>query len=436
MKPISILLTVILGLTSLGLVVWIGQYKAAGLVSKPKDEFAAPTVDDLQMPTSGPYGKAEIEETKHNFGSKLVGDEDKHAFTIKNTGEGPLELKLGKPTCQCTVGEISKSGGEVKTQDYFKPGETVSLAPNESVNIVVKWKMQTEKEMFRQQVPVFTTDPDLRQIVLEIVGTVDGAIHLEPGGYWDLGELSQKEPSKGYGIAYSTVFDHFELSEVPREGSATKVTWEPLDAAILEEKKAKSGYKIQAEVNQNVPIGLYRETVELKVAGVKPKAIKSESQDGKPENAEAEKSAAETTASETGEPEKYESSLTFSLAARRSGPIEVRGPVGAGFNPSSNRVIFGDFKASEGKKAKFTFYVKGMDDDLVIKSVEPVDTQIKVTLGPAKPFGNAKTYLVEVEIPPGPVGKFRETNAVIVDLKLNHPEAPDFRLLFDYNAKN
>ena len=92
--------------------------------------------------------------------------------------------------------------------------------------------------------------------------------------------------------------------------------------------------------------------------------------------------------------------LEFTLAAHRPGPIDVRGPVGCGFNPSSNRLIFGTFPAAEGKKAKITLYVKGMTEELVLKSVEPADTPVKINLADTgKMLGNSKAYLVEVEIP-------------------------------------
>jgi hypothetical protein len=77
-----------------------------------------------------------------------------------------------------------------------------------------------------------------------------------------------------------------------------------------------------------------------------------------------------------------------------------------------------------------------MTEDLVLKGVEPADSRFKVTMDQGKVLGNTKSYVVEVTIPPGPSGKHRDDKAETIDLKLNHPDAPDLRLLIDYNAKD
>ena len=102
---------------------------------------------------------------------------------------------------------------------------------------------------------------------------------------------------------------------------------------------------------------------------------------------------------------------------------------------NSNRLVFQDFPAATGKTVKMTLFVKGMDEALVLKSVEPDDTRFKVSLHEAdKALGKSKSYVLEVEIPPGPVGPHRGNDVEVLKLKLNHPEAPDFKLLLDYNA--
>ncbi len=387
MKPFSILLTIILGLISLSLVVWIAGPKKPVVVEKPP----VPTVEDLPMPKSGPYGKAEVAESEFNFGVKNVNDEDQHTFAIKNAGEGILEFKMGKPTCQCTVGEITNQNGEVITEG--------PIAPGESINILVKWKMKVQMEKFRQSVPVFTTDPERRKIEFAIVGEVDNPFHILPPGSWDLGEISATEPSIAKGHFVSKLVDSFTISEVPRENSRAKVTLTPVDISEMEAHQVKSGYTIKVEVGPDVPVGIYRESIKFKT----------------------ESSHGETIAEIT-------------VTGRRSGPIDIRGVVGAGFNVNSNRLVFSDFPASQGKKAQLTLFVKNFDDDLVLKSVEPANSPIKVTLQPGKLLGKSKSYLVEVEIPPGPVSKHRANDADGVTLNFNHPDVPEFKLLIDYNA--
>ena len=404
MKPFSIVQTLILGLAALSLVVWVGRF-GASLPVAPKVDPAAeakkhvPTVDDLPMPASGPYGKAELSELEFNFGVKNVGDEDKHVFTLKNVGEGVLEFKMGKPTCQCTVGEITSQDGEPLT----KNGEAVKegpIAPGESINILVKWVMKSQNEKFRQVVPLFTTDPDQRKVDLAIMGAVDQPLHLMPEGLWDFGDISATEPSHAHGYLGSKVLESFTITEVPRENAKVKVSWEPADPLLLESYRAKSGYVIKVEGSPDVPIGKFREPIKLKC------------------------NSGET-----------EMNIEFTVGGRRSGPIEVRGVVGATFNVESNRLFFGEFPASVGKKAKVTFIVKDLDEELVLQSIEPADGRVKVTFpATGKSIGKSKSYQVEVEIPPGSPAKHRNEDAEVLNLKFNHPGAPDFKLVVDYHA--
>lgn len=426
MKPSSILFTIIIALAALGLVVWVGQYHATTTFTTPKPK--SPADEAMPLPKSeGPTGKAEIEGAEYEFGAKKVGDSDEHTFTIKNSGQGTLQLKLGKPTCQCTVGEITRDNGEVVAS-----GEAVDLAPGGSVNILVKWNMKAEIEKFRQSVPVYTTDPDLRQIDLTISGSVENPIKITPVGYWDVGEILRTEPTIASGFVYSTVLDSFTLTEVPRDRGQVKVTIEPAEKEALESKEAKSGFKVSMEFGPNVPIGLFTESVKLKVGIDKPAEKPAETISTPAANqADSAKPDSESATDSAGEIIKE-----VTVSGRRSGPIEIRGSVGAGLNTTSNRLIFSDFRASEGKKATITVFAKGMEEELVIKSLDPSDTPFKARiLGPGKAFGNSKSYQIEIEIPPGPVGKHRELNAETVDLILNHPEAPDLKLLIDYDAK-
>ena len=404
MKPFSIVLSLILGLAALSLVVWVGRFGAALPIAPKVDPVAEarkqiPSVDDLPMPESGPFGKAELSELEFNFGVRNVGDEDKHVFTLKNIGEGVLKFKMGKPTCQCTIGEITSQDGEPMTKD----GEAMKegpIAPGESINILVKWVMKTQNDKFRQVVPVFTTDPDQRKIDLAIMGVIDQPLHVMPEGYWDLGEMSATEPSVAEGYISSKVLDSFTITDVPRENSKVKVNWEPADPLLLAKYQSKSGYLVKVEASPDVPIGKFRELIKLKC--------------------------------QSGD---AEMNVDFTVGGRRSGPIEVRGAVGATFNVESNRLFFGEFPASTGKKAKVNFIVKDLDGELALQSIEPADAHVKLTIPETgKPFGKSKSYQVEVEIPPGPPAKHRNEDAEVVNLKFNHPGAPEFKLALDYHA--
>jgi len=401
-KPFSIVLSIVLGLGALAFIVWIGRFGGALPVSTSSSgqgdaSKAAKKVEEIPLPKSGPFGKAEVAESEFNFGVKNVGDKDQHTFSIKNVGEGVLRFEMGKPTCQCTLGAITKDGEEVDGS-----GE---LAPGESIDIQVEWVMKNQMEKFRQVVPIMTDDPDQRKIELAITGMVDQAIRIFPEGIWDLGEMSLTEPSKAEGYVGSKSLTGFTIEEMPRDIPQVKVTWEPADEATLAPHQAKSGYKINVQVGPNVPAGRFRETVRLHI-------IPSDNDQANDELF-----------------------VNFAVVGRRSGPIEIRGVNGANFSVDFNRLLFGEFPASRGKKAKVTFIVKNFEEELVLQSVEPSDTRIKFTFPEkGKVFGKAKSYQAEIEIPPGPAAKRRNDEAEVLKLKFNHPEAPEFNLSIDYHA--
>lgn len=394
MKPFSIIMSLLISAVALSTVVWVGKYgaKAPALVIAEKKAKDAPTVDDLPMPASGPLGKIEVSELQFNFGTKSVGDKDQHTFTIKNIGDGPLEFKLGKPTCQCTVGKITKENGEEGVEGPIAPGETV--------NILVEWVMKSQTENFRQSVPIFTTDPDRRKIELVINGSVDQGVHVMPEGLWDLGDISPSSPAKGEGYIASKVLKAFTITELPRENSRVKVTWEPADLTLLKQYSAQSGYLVKVEVPQNIPVGQLREVIKFKV-----------------------------------ESEQGETSAEFMVGARRSGPIEVRGVQGASYNIQTNRLFLGEFPAATGKKVNLTFMVRDFEENLVLKGVSPAETRVKVTFpSEGKIFGKSKSYQVQIEVPPGPAAKHRDAEGEVLELQFNHPDAPDLKLTVDYNA--
>ena len=314
-KPFSIVLSLVLGLGALAFIVWIGRFGGALPVSTSTSSVGeVKKVEEIPLPQSGPFGKAEVAESEFNFGVKNVGDKDVHTFNIKNVGEGVLRFDMGKPTCQCTVGAITKNGIEVE--------DSGELAPGESIDIQVEWVMKSQMEKFRQVVPIMTDDPDQRKIELVITGMVDQAIRLFPEGQWDLGEMSLTEPSKAEGYAGSKSLTGFTIEEMPRDNPQVKVTWEPADEATLAPHQAKCGYKINVEVGPNVPAGRFRESIRLHII---------------------------PTETDQANDELF---VNFAVVGRRSGPIEIRGVNGANFSVDYNRLLFGEFRLPVARKPK------------------------------------------------------------------------------------
>jgi hypothetical protein len=411
-KPFSIALSIVLVIASLSVVVWIGRYGAVVPTTTQTPTPKPPaTADDVPLPASGPYGKAEAPETEFDFGMKIVHPEKQHehVFTVKNIGEGKLDFKLGEPTCQCTKVEIQLPDGKLvmaKTKADMADEKTAAipdsgtLMPGETMNVLIRWITKMKMDKFRHGVKIFTNDPDMRTIDLAVVGTVDAPIVMRPEGTWELGEMLQREPSKAEGHVYTKVFNEFELTEEPREKPLVRVTLEALDPKTLAEHNIKSGYLVKIEAGPDVPVGMLRESVKLKAKADDDEYI-----------------------------------VEFSVTGHRGGPIEVRGVKGgAGFNAAANRLNFLEFPAAQGKTVSLTMFAKNFDSELLLNGVEPADTRFQVKLEKGDMLGKSQSYQLKVTIPPGPVERHRGLDAEKIHLKFNHPEAPDFELLLDYNA--
>ncbi len=411
MKSVLFWVLLVCGLSVLSLMIFGRGFGGGPSQPVTANGDKGPVVVDeiLPLKPSATPGKVELLETEFDFGEKEVGSEDQHVFQLKNVGPGVLDFKMGSPSCQCTVGEITGENGEAMSAG--------PLAPGESVKILVKWKMNSKTEKFRQTVPIYTTDPENRTLNLAVLGSVVAAVdadgfgmptnatlpllRLVPASPWNFGLISNTEPTIVEGYVGSKTLDEFTITEVPRENAHVKVTWQPAGDQQIKANQSRFGYVLKLEAGHEIPVGLFREEIVLNITYGK-----------------------------------KEMPMYLSVQGRRSQSIELRGVKGANFNPDTNQLFFGEFSASVGKKAKFLLVVKNLDDELVLKSVEPVGARPQVRLlDTGKPFGNSKMYQAEIEIPPGQSVKHQGTNAERVQLRFNHPEVPELELSIDYLAK-
>ncbi|MEK6261303.1 MAG: DUF1573 domain-containing protein [Planctomycetota bacterium] len=384
MKLPAQLLTILFVVAALGLTVWLGRYHGAIPVGSSTGKVKNVEVAEFPIQEQGPYGKAVIGETTHDFGASVLGAKGSHVFVIKNEGEGPLRVKTGKTSCsQCTVGRVSR-------EDDIPPGE--------SVDVEIKWEIKAPNDRFRQWAEVFTTDPDLKRIELVIEGLVDQTLRLAPEGVWLVGDLSPTEPTVVRGLLYSRLVDTIVLDKFECSNPSVSVTWEPvsLDLEEVKEKKAKAALSITATVAAGALLGPFRETVKLISA------------------------------------DQGQTPVEFQLFGQRSGPIEFKG---RGWNPENNAVVLGEFPAEKGARVKLNLYVRNLDGELEVQVIEQKHNSAKIQIPPTgRVLGKSKMYEVEIEVPPGPPVMRRGPDAEKIRLKLNHPDASEFVFYISYHA--
>lgn len=383
MKPVAVLLTTAFAVVALSVTVWLGRYQGVVPAIPISSGSPAPAVSSgLELPTTGPFGKAVANETKHDFGTVVHGTKGSHVFVIKNEGAGPLRVRTGKTSCsQCTVGGVSR-------EDDILPGETV--------DVTIQWEIKSPNEKFRQWAEVFTTDPENKRLELSIEGQVDRPLRLTPDGAWIVGDLLPDEPTTVRGTLYSLILDEVTIDRFECSNPKVAVTWEPATPETLAELKAKSGKQITVTVAADSPLGPLREAVRLV------------------------------------SPHNGETKIEFGLAGQKSGPIEFKGPK---WNPESNFITLGEFPANQGAKAKLFLYVRDLEGELEVLSIEQKYNTAKLKFSPTgKPIGKSKMYEVEIEIPPGRSAKHRAEDAEEVRIKLNHPKATEYRFFISYHA--
>ena len=122
--------------------------------------------EQLKSPNTvqkGPRVFVEDGET-FDFGSLPLWKESSHKFVVRNIGNQPLKLVMGKPTCSCTSGED------------LKEGDLLEIPPGGQRDIVLKWEIRSSNPQFAQSAPFKTNDPERKELVLGIVGRVEEAV--------------------------------------------------------------------------------------------------------------------------------------------------------------------------------------------------------------------------------------------------------------------
>jgi hypothetical protein len=286
-----------------------------------------------------------------HFGTMQVGDTQKHVFVLRNIGNAPLELTAGQPSCKCTVSEFSAE----------------PVAPGESREVLLTWKPAGAEEKFRQRAPIFTNDPEQREITLSIAGRVAEFFKLEPNPL-SLGHFSPTETSTheinvwGYQPT-PWKFKGYECLEADNAEFFSIAARDMTAEEIARSAGAVNGQVLTLTVKAGLPLGSVRQRV----------SITSHDEQSKP--------------------------AELSITGKAVGDISV---VGKEFNGDGDYVDLGNIPASAGKKSRLSLLVKGAHRSQVKFTIKGVDPQssLRVTLGEPLPQGKSVSWPLVLEIPP------------------------------------
>ncbi len=206
-----------------------------------QDSSMNPLIPGGNSAPPGHVPKAVPSDPLYDFGSALEGTMVKHTFTIKNTGQGYLDIQGVKTSCGCTTGDPSK----------------MHVAPGDSSDIAVAFDTQFQKGHKVRTITVATNDPDNPQVALTVQGIVKKQVEAVPGevAFGDVkrGTETTKEllvndlnPARGA----------FAVGPVSNSSSSIKVEQ-------LKRPDGKPGALIKVSLLKTMPVGPFDDTVKI-----------------------------------------------------------------------------------------------------------------------------------------------------------------------------
>jgi hypothetical protein len=206
-----------------------------------QDSSMNPLIPGGNSAPPGRVPKAVPSDPLYDFGSALEGTMVKHTFTLKNTGQGYLDIQGVKTSCGCTTGDPSK----------------MHVAPGDTSDIAVAFDTHFQKGHQVRTITVSTNDPNNPQVALTIQGVVKKQVEAVPGevafgdvkrGTQDTKELLVNDLNPGKGA--------FSVGPVSNSSSSIKVVQEP-------RPDGKSGALLKVSLLKTMPVGPFDDTIKI-----------------------------------------------------------------------------------------------------------------------------------------------------------------------------
>ena len=185
--------------------------------------------------------KAVVGNSLYDFGTALEGTMVSHTFTIKNIGQGYLDIRGVKTSCGCTTGNPSK----------------MHVAPGDDSEIAVSFDTHFQKGHQVRTITASTNDPDNPQVTMTMQGIVKRQVEAQPGeisfgnvkkGTEDTRELVVNDLNPGRGP--------FQVGPVSNSNSSIKV---------VQEKRpdGKPGALLKVSLLKTMPMGPFDDSIKI-----------------------------------------------------------------------------------------------------------------------------------------------------------------------------
>lgn len=342
---------------------------------------------------TGPQPKAFVPEFEFKFGRMGVGESRSHDFVIQNIGEGPLTIKMGKTTCQCTYADL-------------KEGDERIIPPGQSQTVKLTWKPEYPTDQFSKGTEILTDDPDQDQnrIFLRVMGIVGTPVTVFPAAQWSCPDVLDDKPAVCVGSVASGILDDFHVLSIESRGVPMEFELAPLEGEHLERaNRAKFGYEVKLKIKPDMQMGNFAFPITIK-----------------------------TDVPVTGEQVEPGKLAEFEVlvAGVRRGPIRFAGP---GWVDEKMAVAMGNFEIAAGKEVVIPVFVRNAPAEgfqlTKPPEVMPPDLKVELIRG-EKSEGKSQRSSLKVSYPPGaPRVEHRVMNPGTIHLWTNHPDAPEMEIL-------
>lgn len=328
---------------------------------------------------TGPWPLAEVDKKEHAFGSMELGEEGEHSYVVTNKGKADLVLKQGPKSCACTRYDI----------------DSKRLKPGESTKVHVAWKPKEPKNLFRQNMNLYTNDPENPVIILGVGGTVAALVNIIPKGDWDLGNVDDPNEGKASGVLASALTEKVEVESVVVSDPAITYEFKQADQEAIKSLRGADAKELYVTLARNIPAGPFRGTLSFKLKG---------------------------------HPDR---DYVINLKAHRDGSVNFVGTGEVFYDKRRSIVDLGSFSAAEGKIGSIWLYLSGEHQEITVTDTSTSPSFMNCTLEKDPGFRSPKKtrYILKFEVPPGsPSGGYTANKTGRVTLKTTHPEYPTIDL--------
>lgn len=212
------------------------------------DEMIAQWTDEVR-PAPRDGCTVDVAETVFDFGTVDPGIPVRHSFALRNVGTSGL--MLGDPRADDEGVAAAFSQREI--------------APGDEAQLVVRCVPFIESGGYATSVELPTSDPQRPTIRFTLSANVQRRLEAVPRSinFPDLDPHDRPHPQQT--LIFSKLWDSFEITDSSCDLESLSWSIEPASSEQLAKHGAKSGYRIEALLPSDLPSGLHRALLKLKI---------------------------------------------------------------------------------------------------------------------------------------------------------------------------